>query len=381
MKKLITSLVAILSLTAILAGCADQGSSTTAAGIKTIKVGVIVPLSGPAGAIGEQQRNVYEYALNEANSRIAPKGYKLELDFEDGKCTGTDAATAFQKLTDVDGVKFILGGLCSSETLGFLPLLADKNVMAFSSTNSNPELEGKSSLYHSISYSDDLIGKGVADQLGKYKKIAILTEQNDYNQAMRRVVESALQAKYPNAQIVADEQFPKGGDDFRNLLQKIKASNPDVLFLNPNAGSTAEALVKQLAELKDWKVDKVSIFTLMGGSVLSISPETLENTVIVDVPKINDQKFLDTMNEIVKAKGTLDDLGNYYTAATIDLVNITADLITATDADPAKANDMLGNDVFSGNIGQIKFDGHSFVEGIPTQKYVIKGGKVLPFNN
>lgn len=381
MKKLFTGLVAILSISSVLAGCADQ-SATTTAGIKTIKVGVIEPLSGPAAALGEQEQAVQQYELDATNARIASKGYKLELAFEDGKCTGTDAATAFQKLTDVDGVNFIIGGTCSSETLGFLPMFDGKTVMALSPTNSNPELANKNPNYHTLSYSDEDVGNGVADVIGsKYTRVAILTEQNDYNQALERVVLAALKAKYPNVQVVDDEQFPKGADEFRNVLQKVKASNPDIFFMNPNPGATTEALVRQLAELKDWKVDKVSIYGLMAASALSAAPEAIEGTIVVDAPKVNDQKFTDEMNKIAAAKGKLDDLGNYYVASTIDTLNVMADVIANSGADVEKANQMVSTGSFDGYLGKIIFNGHTFVQGIGTAKFVIKGGKALPFSN
>jgi len=44
-------------------------------------------------------------------------GIQIQLIIEDGKCDGKDATSAAQKLVNVDNVKIILGGVCSSETL------------------------------------------------------------------------------------------------------------------------------------------------------------------------------------------------------------------------------------------------------------------------
>src|SRR5437868_99394 len=73
----------------------------------TVKIGVLSPLSGDAAAYGQEIQKVLNYTLSKVN---AESGTKIELDYEDSKCSGSDAVAAFQKLTDVDGVKIIIGG-------------------------------------------------------------------------------------------------------------------------------------------------------------------------------------------------------------------------------------------------------------------------------
>ena len=371
----------------ILAGCADVNTSPQtatpatpkSAQTQTVKIGFVGPLSGPAAAVGEQMKKVLDYALPTVNKKYLDKGYQFELIYEDGKCSGGDSATAFQKLTDVDGVKFIIGGACSSESLGFAPLLVDKKVVAVSALSSSPDLEGKSPNLFSLSYSDDGNAKVMADQLGKYSKIAMINEQNDYNEAIRKNVEKNLKEKYPSATIVDNEKFPKGSTDFRNILAKIKAAKPDVLFINSNVGTTSEALIKQLAEIKDWNVEKVAGINMMGDNVLKIAPQTLEGTIIVDAPKINTAEFLDLMNKIIAEKGKLDDIGNYYVAATLDDLNIMAQVISENNNNVPAVQGALSTQTFSGYLGNnLMFGGKTFVQGIGVAKFVIKDGKVVP---
>ncbi len=383
-SKLLVLLLLPLALLAACGGEAQNGganlSDSKPAEIQTVKIGIITPLSGDVAALGQEIEKSMDFELPRLNQQYASKGYRFELVPEDGKCNGGDAVTAFNKLTDVNGVKYILGGACSSESLGIAPLLADNQVLAVSGTSSSPEIEGKSPYLFSFSYDDAATGRGIAEVLGKYNKVAMISEQNDYNQAIRTTVQNSLTSDYPNVQVVADEQFTKGGTDFRNQLQKLKAANPDVIFLNSNVGVTSESLVKQLAELKDWKVDKVGTFALMGAKVLAISPETLEGTVIIDAPKVNTPEFKALFDQIVKEKGSLDNIGNYYTASNLDSFDVLAQVIVESGNNPEVARDLLAKGTFNGHIGTITFNGKTFVQGIGMAKFVIKNGKVELMN-
>jgi len=376
----------------MIAGCSDAGyepvnstqetktpPATTQEAPKevmTVKLGSILPMSGDASAYGIEMKRALDYRMNEVNAEAEKNGYKIELIIEDGKCDGSSAVNAFQKLTDVDGVKFILGGGCSSESLGIAPLLADKHVVALSAFSSNPEIEGKSPNLFSLSYSDKLVGEGLTAELGKYKKVALISEQNDYNQGIKKIVEATLKEKYPDAQVVSNEEFPKGSTDFRNMLDKVKSSGAEVVLLNPNVGVTAESLLKQIAEIKDWKVKYVTQFAYLNDKILGIAPETAEGMVIVDVPSISDEKFVDYKAKIVAANGTLDNLGSFYTATALDSLNILTKLYVDTKGDADAAQKALSTDTFTGwSNSTLTFGGKSFVQGVNVAVYIVKGGK------
>ena len=93
-----------------------------------VKVGVITPMSGGLAGYGEETQSI----LNETLKRNFAQDTNIELVYEDSKCTGQDAVTAYQKLVNVDQVDVILGGLCSSESLAFAPLLEGDGMVALS---------------------------------------------------------------------------------------------------------------------------------------------------------------------------------------------------------------------------------------------------------
>lgn len=392
-RKSLMPTLGILSLFMI-AGCADSGftpSSTTEESqnmvpastsqeapkeVMAVKIGSILPMSGDASAYGVEMKRALDYRIAEMNADAEKNGYKVELIVEDGKCNGSDAVNAFQKLTDIDGVKFIIGGGCSSESLGIAPLLAEKKVLALSAFSSNPEVEGKSPYLFSLSYSDKLVGEGLTAEVAKYKKVALISEQQDYTQGIKKIVEATLKEKYPDVQIVANEEFAKGATDFRTLLDKVKSSGAEVVLLNPNVGVTAETLLKQIAEIKDWKVNYVTQFAYLNDKILSIAPETAEGMLIVDVPSLSEPKFVDYKAKIVAANGTLDNLGSFYTATALDSLNILSKLYVDTKGDAAIARDTLSSQSFTGwSNSTLTFGGKSFVQGVNVAVYKVTGGK------
>ncbi|HLC33092.1 MAG TPA: ABC transporter substrate-binding protein, partial [Candidatus Nanoarchaeia archaeon] len=89
---------------------------------ETVKIGFIGPLTGTGALYGTSELNAAQLALDDINAQGGINGKKVELIVEDGKCEGAASATAAQKLIQVDNVKYILGGHCSTESLSIVPI-------------------------------------------------------------------------------------------------------------------------------------------------------------------------------------------------------------------------------------------------------------------
>lgn len=372
--KLLVGIVVLVLLGLFGFSMGGTPSATDGEPVETVKIGVIGPFSGDAAAYGQETQKILDHRLKEIN---AEEGTKFELVYEDGKCTGNDAVTAFQKLTDVDGVKIILGGGCSSETLGIAPLTKDGKALAVSFLSSNPTIEGASPFVYTLSYTDQVIGETLADQMKGFKTVAIISEQNDYNIGIKTVWEKKI-AEYPNVKVVANEIFPKGGTDFRNLLAKIRKANPEAILLNPNIGTTAESLLKQLAEMKDWKGYKLySQIAYLADNTRTSVGAFAEGMIVVDAPNLTDPAFLAYKADIEKNEGAIPTLGNYYTAAAIDDLSIVTKLIREVGNNQTKVRDALSTGTFTGYLGTIAFNGKTFKQGSVGGVYLVKDGKAV----
>lgn len=340
----------------------------------TIPLGIVSPLSGDAAIYGEEMQNIFEYALPALNEAAAANGYQFELVYEDGQCDGALASTAAQKLADFDGVEFMIGGVCSSESLGLAPLLEENGMLSLSATSSSPELRGASDYLFSLSYSDDGVGMEIARQLSEFDTIAILSEQNDYTLAMLEVVQSHLGE---NTEILLLEEYVKGETNFRNSLEKIQAAGAEAIFLNPNIGTAPVAIATQMEEIGGWDEVLISQFAF-GTEVPAMDLDVTDGLIVVDAPRVDSEDFLAMVAEVTETQGAVDAIGNYYVASTYDALMILTDLIMEHDADVDAVRNALATESFDGYLGSgLSFDGETFVQGVGTANFEIRDGELL----
>jgi branched-chain amino acid transport system substrate-binding protein len=369
--------VAGLIVVAVLVYLGVTVSPSPVAG-QTVKIGFVAPLSGDAGSLGIEMQKVVSYLAEQINAKAGDNGTKFEIIYEDGKCSGNDAVSAFQKLATIDGVKFIIGGLCSSETMNMAPLADQNKVVMIAPASSNPKIEGIGKYTFSLSYSDKKTGEDLAKEMSAYKKVAIMSEQNEFNIGIRDTVIEDLK-KYPSVTVVANETFPKGASDFRSVLEKVRQSAPEAILLNPNPGVSAQSLIRQMAEMKNW-----TGYKLFGQVAYLVDPgrapagDFSEGMIVIDSPSIDSPEFRAMKDEILNARGgTFDNLGNFYAASSMDAINLMTALIVKNGNDPEKVRNELSTGKFKGYIGNIEFSGHNFVRLALSGKYLIQNGKAL----
>lgn len=249
MRKILTWIIASLVLLTLV-GC-SQNSNTESVN-KTIKIGVIAPLSGPAANYGEDAVRAYEKIIN--NFHAEHTGYdNIELIIEDGKCDWNPAASAVQKLIHVDKVDIIVGGICSNETIPAAKVAQTQHVMILSPTSSAPSI---SDIWDYVFryYNDVDATTSIANffEENNVQNVAILAENTDIcSQYSDKVKE-----KY-NANYVVDEKFLSDEKDFSILAKKV-AQNIDVidyLVIVPNSDSSYISLMKALDQ--EWLTDQL----------------------------------------------------------------------------------------------------------------------------
>ena len=263
-NRKVASIIAIIVLVIIFI-LVIKNNKTQPVGV--YKVGVLLPLTGDVASYGEPGKNVFELAKNEINSAGGINGGQLELVYEDSKCDGAAAANAAQKLVNVDQVQFIIGGLCSTESLSAVPIAATKKVAMLSAVSTSPKLTGISPYFFRISPSDASQGELDAQVAMKkgYKTVAVIQEQLDYPLGLSQVFTQNME-KLGGKTIV--EAFPANTDDFKTILTKLKLAKPDALFLDTQDSPTAQRVLKQLQDL-GWK-PKIIINEAIAGDIQAL---------------------------------------------------------------------------------------------------------------
>ena len=344
-----------------------------------IKIGFIGALSGDATTYGEPARAGVEIAIDEINKAGGVKGRQLQVIFEDGKCSGKDAASAAQKLVSVDAVKYIIGGSCSGETLAFVPITEKAKALVITPSATSPDISNAGDFIFRTVPSDALTGKFLASiVVKKYKKVAIITENTAYATALRQVFQDEF--KKLGGTIVADEIFPPETYDFRSNLGKIKIAKPEAIFINTQADKKAGAVVKQTREL-DIKVQLYDAYWT-GQDFLNAAGTAGEGIITVDAPglNLNNPKAAAVLNTY-KARYNREPALVYYLGSGYDAVYVFVEAMTRVGLDTEVMKNYLKSDLkeFSGAVGTYHFDEHGDVIGISPVLKTVSSGKFVEY--
>ncbi|MGA9458836.1 MAG: ABC transporter substrate-binding protein, partial [Desulfobaccales bacterium] len=208
---------------------------------KTIKMGAVMRLS-----IGAEQgipcRRGVEMAVAEVNRAGGIDGRKVELIVEDEKDSPAAAVNAVQKLINVDQVVAIVGPMTSGAMMAAAKIAEDAKVVAISPTATTPQLSGLGAyLYRGCSRIDTqakVLTKWVADNW-KPKTVAIFYSNEPYGKGSDKFFSEEFEKL--GIKVVDTESFNRGARDFQAELTKIKAANPDILFIPGYTPETAPA--------------------------------------------------------------------------------------------------------------------------------------------
>jgi branched-chain amino acid transport system substrate-binding protein len=102
-------------------------SAAIGADDKVIKIGALLPMSGPGSYFGAQDKQGIELALAEIN-RTGVGGYKLDVKYEDSSCSPLPATQAAKRLLEQYKPDVVIGEECSDATLAIMPLMEQAKV-------------------------------------------------------------------------------------------------------------------------------------------------------------------------------------------------------------------------------------------------------------
>jgi branched-chain amino acid transport system substrate-binding protein len=94
---------------------------------KTIKIGGLLPTSGPGAYFGAQDKQGVELALEQLN-KTGVNGYKFTIQYEDSACGPLPATQAAKRLLDQYKPDVIIGEECSDATLAIMPTVEQAKI-------------------------------------------------------------------------------------------------------------------------------------------------------------------------------------------------------------------------------------------------------------
>jgi len=231
------------------AGTAGLAMPALAQG-EPIKVGVIVPLSGPAGPNGQSVLHAVTVAADLVNAKGGVMGRKLTIVSKDDESTPAVGVTRANEMV-AEKVAVVIEGWNSPVTLAMQPVLARGNVLDITAVSkADPILAGKVNPYAiRLNSSNGQDGAVIADiLLNKLnaKRIGFLSQNDAYGNGAQQVIEAELKKIGKPYEKVVVEQFPFKQTDFRVSLANVKQAKPDaVVGINAAESSGMPALIQQ----------------------------------------------------------------------------------------------------------------------------------------
>ena len=196
----------------------------------TIKIGMCVPVTGPAAEQGLYAQNGAKLALAAVNKAGGILGKQAELVIEDDQTTNPGIVLAFSKLAAQSDIVGFLGSIRSTQVHAMAPdvLKLGKPVM-IGGTDPNLTHMGNQWLFRfrpNDSYSGRVIAAYGFNTLGK-KKWAIVHSTDAFGTAGGKALASALEKLGSPA--VLDQGYANQSQDFTPVVLAVKQSGADVL--------------------------------------------------------------------------------------------------------------------------------------------------------
>jgi len=331
-------------------------TSAKAQSATTIKVGMCVPVTGPAAEQGLWAQNGAKLALAAVNKAGGVLGKQVELVIEDDQTTNPGIVLAFSKLAAQSDIVGFLGSVRSTQIHAMAPdvLKLGKPVMI---GGTDPALTHMSNPWlfrfrPNDSYSGRVIADFGVNTLGK-KKWAVVHSTDAFGTAGGKALSAALEKL--GAPPVLDQGYANQSQDFTPVVLAVKQSGADVLGTYFTFENDLGIFARQLKQLG------VNIPWVGSPTTVNVSATKLAGPALYGTYGVAD--YAEDSSEASKAFGksyreaykTAPDLQSAwpYDAITV----LSAAINKAGSTDPGKIREaILGLKKFPGAEGEYNFD-------------------------
>ncbi|HIK31022.1 MAG TPA: branched-chain amino acid ABC transporter substrate-binding protein [Oscillatoriales cyanobacterium M59_W2019_021] len=262
----LTPIAIALTAAAWLTACDNLATGGGGSG-NTVKIVSSLPMTG--SALGQNQSivNGIKQALDEVNSTVCDGQLKIDYEIYDdataaaGKWEPAQVTANANKAVADSSVVAVIGHFNSGAAKLSIPILNAANLVMVSPANTYPGLtkpglgEGKEPdvyypngkrNYARVVPTDDIqgvVGAKWAKELGA-QKVYILDDQELYGKGLADIFEAS--AKTEGLEVLGHEGIDPKASDYKALMTKIKALNPDLIYFGGTTQTNAGQLIKDM---------------------------------------------------------------------------------------------------------------------------------------
>jgi branched-chain amino acid transport system substrate-binding protein len=199
---------------------------------ETVRVGVITDKVGPAKPYSEPTLEGILFGADEINKAGGLLGRKIELLIEDDQGRPDISAAMARKLVDA-GAVFILSITLTPATQQQQNVTLEAKTPQMTPMNSGDTLTTQ--LQNPYFWQTGPLGSvQIATLLSharakQLKRVALISDNSDLGQLLAKFFRAGLEKS--GIQVVTEEVVPRGATSAEPQMQKIRAANPDALFM------------------------------------------------------------------------------------------------------------------------------------------------------
>ena len=199
---------------------------------ETIKIGVITDKVGPAKPYSEPTLEGIQFGADEINRAGGVLGRRLELLIEDDQGRPDISAAMARKLVDA-GAVFILSITLTPATQQQQNVTLEAKTPQMTPMNSGDTLTTQ--LKNPYFWQTGPLGSvQIATLLSharakRLKRAALISDNSDLGQLLAKFFRAGLEKS--GIQVVTEEVVPRGATSAEPQMQKIRAANPDAMFM------------------------------------------------------------------------------------------------------------------------------------------------------
>lgn len=358
-SKVLTALVLGTVLAGLAAGCGGGEKKAD-----TIKVGANLEMTGGSASYGISSKNAIELAFKEINEKGGINGKQLELVVADNKSEAAEATNAMQKLVSQDNVVAVIGPNLSSSVIAASAINNSAKVLDIAPMATNPyvtvdQASGKTKDFNYRTcfidpFQGTVMAKFATAELGVGNAAVLIDNSSDYAKGLAQFFKENFVKE--GGAVTAEESYLQKDTDFKATLTKIKANNPDFLYV-PGYYQEVGLIVKQARELgmnmpiaggDGW--DSAKMPEIAGAAALN-------NTYFSSLYSPEDSSDINKnfVAAYEKAYGQKPDV---FAALSYDSALLVAEAIkNAGSTEPAKISEAMAKiNGFSGVSGSVTFD-------------------------
>ncbi|MEK7865283.1 MAG: ABC transporter substrate-binding protein [Planctomycetota bacterium] len=188
-----------------------------------VKVGVLLPLSGPLGSYGK--------ACEEGIRLWAETNPRVDLIWEDDRGEAAASAEAFRRL-DRAGASVVIGPVTSTCAFAVAPLADEARLPIVSPSASHFDVTRGHPYVSRVCFVDPMQGSALAifarENLGVSRIAALLQKDEPYTKSLSEAFRQAFH--HLGGVVVLVEEYEAGATDFGPILSRVKDSGAEALF-------------------------------------------------------------------------------------------------------------------------------------------------------